>query len=115
MIRWKAYAAAGAGALVVAGGVAFSLWWQANKIEKLELQNANLTTSMQSLERQADQAREAEAVAEAYAASITEKAKQYDAMREAILRGNHNEGLPDWFRAYLRELGFNGVPTADSD
>lgn len=90
---------------ILAGGA--GVWYVAH----LRDVNATLTASVAALERdlrvQADiaaQAAQARDVARAAAERQAQKAAEYDAIREALLRGDDDAQLPDWFRAYLRSL-----------
>ncbi len=74
-------------------------------------QNALLRAEAAELRREADTARQiasqaavARNVAQAEAARQARKAAEYDAIREALLKGGTDEPLPDWFRAFLDGL-----------
>ena len=115
MFGIRQYLIAGGAAVLLAIGV--TIWLQASQIEKLKLRNENLETSVDSLQKQNEQAREAQAVAERFAVEQARKANWYDAMRESVIGGGNDAELPEWFHAYLRDLGFSGrdVQPADPD
>ena len=80
-------------------------------------QNALLTASVAALEDdlrvQADiaaQAAQARDVARAEAARQAKKAAEYDAIREALLRGDEDAPVPGWFRDFLDDLLRPGAP-----
>lgn len=101
--------------LLVLGAITSgSLWFMGvlRDREALEAQNAALTRSMAALERQAAQARLAADVARAEAERFAAKAQEYDALREALIKGEQDAPLPDWFRDYLDQL-LGGLPVAD--
>lgn len=70
----------------------------------LSLQNASLERSLASLTQQATQAREAAAVARAAAKREAEIADEYEALRSALINGESDEPLPQWFVDYLDRL-----------
>jgi cobalamin-dependent methionine synthase I len=76
-----------------------------------DLEQRNRDIAAMRLER--DQARLAEAVAEAAASRIQQKAEEYDALREALLSGDEDVPIPDWFRDWLVDLGVVGVRPDD--
>lgn len=89
----------------LAGGA--GVWYVAH----LRDTNALLTASVAALEDdlrvQADiaaQAAQARDVARAEAARQASKAAEYDAIREALLKGDENAPVPRWFRDFLDDL-----------
>lgn len=101
MIR---YALAAALVAVLALGAA--LWFQTTRVSSLEADNARLERSVAALEMRASQAREALEVARAAQKRQEERAAEYDAIREALLRGEFDDApLPEWFVSVLRDLG----------
>jgi hypothetical protein len=90
-------------AIIALGG---ALWWQAGESAALEEENARLERSLLSYKAQAEQTREALAVARAAQKRAAARAAEYDAIREAVLRGDYEDvPLPDWFLDLLRDLG----------
>lgn len=100
MIR---YAAIGAAAVITV--LALMLVIERGKTADLEVRNASLQRSVAALAEQREQAREAQAVARAETQRLEVKAKEYDAIREALLRGDADADLPDWFCEHLGLLG----------
>lgn len=70
----------------------------------LRAENAAQARSIATITLARDKAREAQAVATAYASREASRAAEYDNFRETLLRGNEDEPLPEWFRAYMRDL-----------
>ena len=93
------------GALLVALGLGGMLMLERNRVASLQAENASLTRSVAALERERAQAREAQAVARAEAERVAAKAREYDDIREAILKGDSDADLPDWFCEHLGRLG----------
>lgn len=96
-------------ALVVLAGAFVILSRQASQTE-IKLADTNLRLSVaqanvRALEEQAAQARAAAEVAKAAAAREAQRAKEYDALREHLMKGSTDEPLPEWFLAYLCRLG----------
>ncbi len=92
-------------ALVAAlSGGAGAVWY----VMDLRADNAALTASVASLEREAAvakdvaaQAKEARKVAAAEAERLRAKAKQFDEITEFIMRDQNNAPIPDILRTYL--------------
>lgn len=78
-----------------------ALWWQSGRIDTLIADKAALTASVVALELQTHLSQTAASVAEARATWFEGKARQYDALREGILRDGENADLPDWLRDVL--------------
>lgn len=92
---------------IAALAVCAGLWWLVALVqdrEALRAENASLARSVGALEQGRDQARLAAAVARAEAARQAARAAEYDRMKETILKGNHDEPLPDWLRDHLDQL-----------
>jgi len=94
MIGLRAYLAAGVAAAFLS--VLGALWWQTGRVDALSARNAALNASVTALEMDRDLAREARAVADARARRVAEKAREYDQLREGILRDGEDADLPDW-------------------
>lgn len=65
-----------------------------------EAEAASLRRSVAALEDARAQARSAAQVARAEAKRQAARAAEYDALKEALLRGGDNAPLPDWFDAW---------------
>lgn len=102
MTGLRTYLLAGAAAAFLA--LAGALWWQSGRVAALRDANTLLRASVASLELERDLAREAQAVADAYRAASEAKAKEYDQLREGLLRDENDSDLPAWFAAYLERL-----------
>lgn len=70
----------------------------------LSAENASLSRSIAVLEDSRAQARLAADVARAEAQRERDRAVEYDAFREALIEGNEDAELPEWFQGWLREL-----------
>lgn len=73
-----------------------ALWWSLDRNDRLRDENARLGASVAALQLDRELAREAAAVADARAARIEAKAREYDQLREGILRDGEDADLPDW-------------------
>lgn len=71
-------------------------WMQSGMIDRLQEKNAALEASIVAYESERELAREAQAVAEARAEAVEAKAKEYDALREDVLRNGEDADLPFW-------------------
>jgi len=96
------YLLPGAAALTLA--LVGLVWWQHAWIDALRDETARLERAVKAEREAAAQARLAREVAEAHAERQRARAEEYDALREALLRGDADAPLPDWFRAYLDRL-----------
>lgn len=99
------------GACAVFLTVCAALWTVKQQNDRLRVMVAAQARSISALEAQRAQARLAADVATAVAKREAARAAEYDALREALLRGEEDAELPEWFRAYLRDLGFVGLPS----
>jgi len=91
-------------ALAAVGAAA---WWLVGVLDDraaLQQENASLARSVAVLEREKENARLAEDVARAEAERQRKKATEYDALKEALLRGDEDAPLPQWFRDYFDDL-----------
>lgn len=88
-------------ALLGLGGYA---WVLSGTIDRLHAEKASLRASVAALEADRDLAREARAVADARRRVSEAKAREYDKLREGLLRDDEDADLPDWFRVYLERL-----------
>lgn len=86
--------------MLVAGYAYLERGWR----QAAEAEAASLRRSVAVLEDARDQAREAAAVANAAAERERGRAQEYDDLREALIRGDEDAELPDWFRDYLDNL-----------
>lgn len=94
-----------AAALALAVWGALTVWgWKAER-DALRAETASQRASIRALEMERDNARLARAVAQAARERVESQAAEYDALREALLRGNDDAPIPDWFRTYLGRLG----------
>lgn len=101
-----------AAALLAVLGLGGALWWQMGRVEALEADKARLERSVTAYKAQAQQTREALAVARAAQERAAARAAEYDTVREALLRGEFDDlPLPEWFVSVLRDLGLR----ADED
>lgn len=101
---------------VLAAGLA-AAWWLTSLVKERDaLRQANqiLTVSVASLREQVDQTQEALAVARVVSQQERARAIEYDALREALIGGNNDADLPEWFVDYLHDLGVGGVSGADT-
>lgn len=100
-------------AVAVCVALAVALGVQTLRLDSVntDLVQAKRDVVAMGLER--DQARLAEAVAEAAASRIQQKADEYDALREALLSGDQNVPIPDWFHDWLVNLGVVSVRPDD--
>ncbi len=80
-------------ALLAVGG---HTWWLSGRVDTLTVQNDALSASVASFEIERDLAREAQDVAEARQKFVEAKAKEYDDLREGILRDGEDADLPVW-------------------
>lgn len=85
-------------------GLAGALWWQSGRVSRLQDANAVLRASVSALETERDLAREAQAVADARRKASEAKAREYDQLRERILRDGEDADLPDWMLDALGRL-----------
>ena len=113
MFGFRLYLMVGAAVGVVS---LVGLWqWQTAQNRALRAENAMQAASITALRDQFEQARLAADVARAAAKREAERAEEYDQLREALLKGNDDAPLPDWFRDYLRNLGVVGMPLEPTD
>lgn len=84
--------AACAAALALVG----ALWWALARNDRLRAENAALSASVAALRIERAAAQEAAAVAAARAARVEAKAREYDQLREGILRDGTDADLPGW-------------------
>ena len=77
---------------------------QTYRVGKLATENGDLMASVVALEQSVSQAKTAAAVARAAAERERTKADEYDAFREALINGESDENLPDWFRDYINGI-----------
>lgn len=70
----------------------------------LRAQVADLRTEVRIAQETAAQAAVARDVARAEASRYAKAAAEYAAIREALLKGNEDAPIPDWFRAFLDGL-----------
>ena len=99
--------------IAAAGALAFGVWWLVGVIEdRAELREtvASQARSIKTLEERAAQAEQARAVAVAHQKRVEALAREYDALKEALIRGDEDAPIPDWFRDYLDRL-LGGLPT----
>lgn len=89
------FAVAGLTAVIVVG-------WQDRKAKIAEISDLNRELAVQT--RINEQTALARDVARAETDRLRRAAEEYDALREALLQGDENAPLPDWFRAYLGRL-----------
>lgn len=78
----------------------------------LRAENASLRRQVAIMQEQAEQARLAASVARAEAERQAARAAEYDRLREALIGGQDDVDLPDWFRDYLDRL-LGGVQPDD--
>ncbi len=90
----KQYLIAGL-AFIALAAVGFA-WMQSGTIDRLSQENAALRASIVAYESERELAREAQAVAEARANAVEAKAKEYDLLREDVLRNGEDAELPFW-------------------
>lgn len=98
----RVYLLGGACAAFLALGVA--LWWAMARGDRLTAENAALSASAAALRLDRDLAQEARAVADARAARVEAQAREYDQLREGILRDGTDADLPDWLLDVLGGL-----------
>lgn len=99
-MRAYALGAAVAAALALVAG----LWWALAQNDRLRAQNAALSASVAALRLDREMARNAAAVAAARAARVEAKAREYDQLREGILRNGTDADLPGWLLDVLGGL-----------
>lgn len=98
--------------MIAAGALAGAVWYVVSlraENAALAFENASLSRSVAALEDQAEQARLAADVARAETARVAGKAREYDKLKETLLRGNEDAPLPNWFRDYLDALFGGGI------
>lgn len=78
-----------------------TLWWSLGRSDSLQADIASLRASVAAMEFERNLAREAEEVAEARARHVEVKAREYDELREGILRDGEDAPIPDWLRDAL--------------
>lgn len=98
-------------ALAVAAGLT-ALEWRVER-DELRALTASQSASIRALEMERDNARMAREVAQAARERFEAKARQYDDLREALLKGDDDAPLPAWFRSYLADLGVLRAGDAD--
>lgn len=81
-----------------------ALWWALARNDRLRAENAALSASVAALRLDRELARDAAAVAAARAARVEAKAREYDQLREGILRDGEDADLPDWLLDVLGGL-----------
>lgn len=100
--------------LIACLGLGGAAWWFQAAAARLRAENARLEQSVTALETERDLAQEARAVADARRQLSEQKAREYDQIREGILRNGEDidlDDLPGWFRdALVRVLGADNPP-----
>ena len=82
-----------------------TVWgWKVDR-DQLQAETAAQRSSIRALEIERDNARLARDVAQAARQRVEDQAAEYDALREALLKGKDDAPIPDWFRDYLADLG----------
>lgn len=99
ILRLLPYAASGIAVAVI--------WWLWSERAEERAARQELLRQLANAERIAEQAELARDVADAEADRISAKAREYDALKEALIRGEDDAELPDWFIAYLGSLFAN--------
>lgn len=102
-------------AVAVVGFVGGFMWMQSQRIASLQEAKARLEQSVSEQKRLIQSERIARTVARAEAERFKARSDEYDALREALLEGNEDAPLPDWFVSYLDRLfapRADGVPNA---
>lgn len=88
----------------VSGILVAALWflWSDRADKLAEISSLQRELAVQAMVvAQKDEARR---VADAEALRYRSAAKEYDDLKETLLRGDNDAPLPDWFRAYLASL-----------
>jgi hypothetical protein len=96
------YVLAGAGAIIIALGS--WLMVERARADHFKEKSANLSQELATKDLAIAQAQEARDVARAEARRVSEKAAEFDNIREFILRGETNAPLPDALRGILDRL-----------
>jgi len=91
------------------------LYHETKRSSDLALTVGTLRGELTVAQAQMDQARLAAEVAQANADRTAERAAEYDALRETLLKGSNDAPLPGWFSDYLRDLGIGRLHTGHGD
>ncbi len=97
-------------ALLAVGGHS---WYLSGRLNTLQVENDALSASVASFEIERDLAREAQDVAEARQKFVEAKAKEYDDLREGILRDGEDAALPVWLIDAV--VGLRSGPDDETD
>lgn len=92
-----------AAVLTGAGG----LWWINRVLDDraaLQVANAALQRSIEAKDMQIELSTFARTVTEAAYTRLKQRADEYDALRESLLKGGQDAPIPDWFCDYLNGL-----------
>jgi len=87
-------------------GLGLTVWTQGRTIETRTAERDEARHAVTVLSQKVEQAREAQAVADAYRLRNEQRANEYEAVKEALMRGDSDADLPEWFCDALRDLGF---------
>lgn len=97
-------------AIAACAALALVLVFQSVRLESVKADLDQRDRDVAALELERDQARLAREVAEAAMSRIQVKADEYDALREALLSGDQNADIPNWFSDWLFDLGVSVRP-----
>lgn len=99
--------------LTASMGLGGFAWAQHSRAKALKHENAILSVNIETLETEKDLALIARQVSDARLVAVAAKAKEYDNLREDILRNGEEAVIPEWLLSVLVSLRQNPDSEAD--